>query len=289
MNKLFSEVLFKHCDKNPVHHSSHKSPIFRNIQSSNNDSATNQTQASQLKKNKIINSNKPKQGELSILWSTPFSAITLNRLKLITRTKLNDLILSLISTVLREYLQSKGINNPQDVHCLIPVDLTSNKYPMKMANRTTISSLRLPTNTEGIVPGLWMTRGRTNRAKNSGNFFFGYLFMLLAFKSFPNRFAAYLTRCLVNKNTLLATSLGTGDASLSTVTLCSQNVREILFVHPTVCRVGISFSIINYGESMRLAVMSDPELFSNPEFIVKEFNKKVSGYDVLKDPYLKYR
>ncbi len=277
MNKLFSEVLFKHCDKNPVHHSSHKSPIFRNIQSSNNDSATNQTQASQLKKNKIINSNKPKQGELSILWSTPFSAITLNRLKLITRTKLNDLILSLISTVLREYLQSKGINNPQDMHCLIPVNLSSNKYPLHLANQTTVSSLKLPTNTEGTVPSLWVTRDRTSRAKKSGNFFFGYLFILLTFKSLPNRFAAFLTRCLVNKNTLLATSLGTGDTSLSTVTLCNQNVREIIFVHPTVCRLGISFSVINYGESIRLAIMSDSKLFSNPEFIVNEFNKKVNN------------
>lgn len=96
------------------------------------------------------------------------------------------------------------------------------------------------------------------------------------FKSLPNRFATYLTSCLINKNTLLATSLGSGDASLSTITLCNQDVRDIILIHPTFCKIGISFTFMNYGEGLRLAIMSNPELFKNPEFIVNEFNKKVS-------------
>ena len=157
----------------------------------------------------------------------------------------------------------------------MPINLSCNKYPFKLGNMTTLSTLRLPTNTEGAIPMLWMTRTETTRIKNTGDYFFFYFFLFIVFKSVPNRFAAFLTRCLVNKNTLVATSLGTGDASLNTASLCNHNVRSIIFINPTFCKIGISFSIVTYGEEVRLAITTDSEMFINPEFIITEFNKKV--------------
>ncbi len=34
---------------------------------------------------------------------------------------------------------------------------------------------------------------------------------------------------------------------------------------------------MNYGEDVRLAIMIDPDIYKSPEFIVTEFNNKVSG------------
>lgn len=161
------------------------------------------------------------------------------------------------------------------MHCLIPVDLSSNKYPLKLRNFTTLSTVRVPSNTEGAVPSLWKTRSVMNKIKSSGDYFFIYFVMCFLFKSLPNRVAAFLSRCLINKSSFLATSLGTGDASLSTVFLCSQNVKRMIIIHPTLCNIGISFSFMNYGEDVRLAIMVDPEIIKNPELIVNEFNKKV--------------
>ena len=157
------------------------------------------------------------------------------------------------------------------------MDLSGNKHPVKLQNFTTLSAVKAPCNTEGIVPSLWQTRSTMNKVKKSGEFFFVYFFMCFVFKALPNRLAAYLVRRLVDKSTFLATSMGTGDASLSTVFLCGQNVRQMIVIHPTICHVGISFSVMNYGEDVRLAIMIDPDIYKSPEFIVTEFNNKVSG------------
>lgn len=164
------------------------------------------------------------------------------------------------------------------MHCLIPVNLSCNKYPFKLGNFTTLSTLKLPTNTEGAIPMMWMTRAETTKLKNTGDYFFFYFFLFIVFKSVPNRFAAFLTRCFVNKNTLVATSMGAGEASLNTALLCNHNVRNIIFINPTFCKIGISFSVMTYGEEVRLAITTDSDLITNPEFIINEFNEKVNIY-----------
>ena len=43
-----------------------------------------------------------------LFWSDPFDLVLLNRLKLITRSRMNDFLVSVLTGILRQYLQHKG-------------------------------------------------------------------------------------------------------------------------------------------------------------------------------------
>jgi hypothetical protein len=293
MKHLFYLVFLKSKDKNPLHKESMKSSCFSELKtfasinvsspssscrsslsssSSSSLRAPNNNTSNGLQMNNIEKKPSPYQ---NVLWSKPFSLITLNRMKMVTRSKLNDLLVSVVAGCIRTYLNKKGINHPKDMHCLMPIDLTSNKYPFKLGNNAAISSFKLATNTEGCIPRLWTTKKKTSKLKSSGNYLLLHVFIYIMFKMLPNGLAAWITRKVINKNTVVAATLGAGDSSLSTVTLCNQNVRELIFLYPTVCDLALSFSILTYGEEVRLALITDNSVIKNPQFIVREFNKQV--------------
>lgn len=254
-NIIFS-LLLKSKDFNPLHRDNFKSERFNN-----------------LKLNSNTNSNeKPKK---FVVWSEPFSLVAIHRLKLVTRSKMNDLLISIVAGILRNYLQIKGINNPTNIKCFIPVDLTCNRYPFKLANNSTLASVSLPVNVEGCIPRLWSTKNSTNYLKQSSDYLFVYFYIKILFNLLPNSMAFYLIKKLFDKNTFLASTLGAGDSSLATVSLCNRNVRNIIYFYPTVCNVSTSVSIVTYGDEVRLSLMADSDIITNPEFITTEFIKQV--------------
>lgn len=54
-------------------------------------------------------------GERSIAWSRDFSMEHVMRIKRVTRSTLNDVLLTAISGALRSYMQKQGISNPPDI------------------------------------------------------------------------------------------------------------------------------------------------------------------------------
>jgi hypothetical protein len=253
-NTIFYYLLCKKCDKNILNRSTRS--YFKDP-------------------NNLSDSEQSLSSKQTLRWSEPFSLVLINRMKLVTRSKLNDFFMSTVAGIIRDYLQKKGINNPQNVHCLMPINLTSNRYPNELSNQTVISSFKLPSNTEGCIPRLWSTKLATSKLKYSSDYLFFYFFICIVFNALPHCLAVRLIRFLVNKNTLIASTLGAGDTSLSTVSLCNKNVRNMLFVYPTMCKIAISFSIITYGDEVRLCILSDSDIIKNPDQITDEFIKQV--------------
>ena len=108
--KIFTNLIFQRPDKNPLHRDSFQSRIFKRLNNSFESSKP------MLKDENWQNNRKGKSKE--IMWSKPFNSVNINRLKLVTRTKANDFMLSLVSGIIRDYLQNKGsINNKKkDFH-----------------------------------------------------------------------------------------------------------------------------------------------------------------------------
>lgn len=256
-NKIFYYLICKKHDKSPLNRMSRKK--FKDLNSEIN--LTSSTSNSDCKQ--------------TLRWSEPFSLVLINRLKLVTRSKLNDFLISTVAGIIRDYLQKKGINNPQNVNCLMPVNLTSNRYPFELSNQTVLCSFKLPSNTEGCIPRLWSTKLATSKLKYSSDYLFIYFFICVVFNALPHWLAVHLIRRLINKNTIIASTLGAGDSTLSTVSLCNKNVRNILFIYPTLCKISISFSIITYGDEVRLCLLADSDIIKNPDQITKEFIKQV--------------
>ena len=213
----------------------------------------------------------------TITWSEPFNILTSNRLKLVTYSKYNELLLTIVAGIVRDYMQKRGINNPGAVHCLVPVDLTSNEYPAHLRQNSTFASVRMPVDVEGIVPRLWSTKHAVRSLKDSSAHLLIYFYTQLLFRLLPTRVAYALTRRVLNKHTLVGASLGAGcnAASLANASLCNHLVKSIVCVYPPICDIAVSFSIVTYGEEVRLAIVANPHVIAHPKLITAEFIRQV--------------
>ena len=250
--KMVNLILFKRRDQNPLTHRHCKSERFKMLK---------------LKPTKF--------GEQVVSWSEPFSLIILNRIKLVTRSKMNDLLIATLAGILRNYLKLKGINNPFDMKMVMPVDLTSNKYPFKLKNNSTLISIKMPVNTEGSIPRLWMTKIKTSKLKNSNDFLFFHFFINSLFYLLPNRIAFWLADHVLDRNSFQGSTLGAGDATLSTLSVCNRNLKGLIYFNPVISNIKISFAIVTYGDEVRLSLQADSGIISHPDLITSEFIKQV--------------
>ena len=88
-------------------------------------------------------------GEMKICWSEPFNFLSATRLKLVTRSTMNDVLMSVLAGCMRSYFKVNGVNHPSNVNCIVSVDLRTNEYPLELGCKSTLTSIQLPTNTEG--------------------------------------------------------------------------------------------------------------------------------------------
>lgn len=281
-SKIAYYICCKSKDKNPIHADYYNSPKFKNLvepvvedkRAGGNVKAPPATAGfNEEAEDEESTSGMP---STRLVWSDPFDIILLNRLKLVTRSKMNDLLISIVSGIIRNYLQLRGVNNPKKMNCIMPVDLASNRFPFKLGNKSSLASFSIPVNVEGCVPRLWYTKSTMATLKGSSDFLFIYFLINSMFYLLPNRLAYKLCALVLDKNSLIASTLGAGDASLSTVSVCNRNVKSIIYFYPSVSRVSISFSIMTYGDEVRLALVADSRIISCPEVITKEFNKQLT-------------
>lgn len=102
LSKIFTNIICQQPDKNPLHRDSFESRIFKRLD--NSFDSTNKP----ILKNENWQAGSGSRKSKEIMWSKPFNSVNINRLKLVTRTKANDLMLSLVGGILRDYLQNKG-------------------------------------------------------------------------------------------------------------------------------------------------------------------------------------
>ena len=215
-------------------------------------------------------------GKKSICWSEAFSFVDANRLKLVTRSTFNDLFLSVLSGILRTYIQKTfGVNNPGGMNFIMPVDLRSNVYPVKLGVKSTLSVINVPTNIEGCIPRLWHTKERVKEFKNSSDFLSIYLLIKILFYTLPCSIATTIAKNLYGLNTVLATTITASNQSLSTVTIANRNVKNMFYFHPSISNIALSCSIITYGDEVRLSLVSDTGIVLNPKFLADEFIRQV--------------
>lgn len=214
-------------------------------------------------------------GRKVICWSEPFNFVNLNRMKLVTRSTMNDLLLSIISGIVRKYLNERGVTHPGDLHALMSVNLSSNKYPFRVCNRTALTTFRLPANTEGCIPRLWSVRETSAAMKSSADYLSLYLLTNIFYNLLPQSLASMLMHTIYSKNSLMISSLGAGNANLSSVSITNKIVKSILFFQPAVSDVALSCSVVTYGEETRLCVVADSEVMIKPEILTREFVAQV--------------
>lgn len=219
-------------------------------------------------------------GQKIVTWSEAFSMVDVNRLKLVTRTTINDIVLSIVSGIVRSYFKKSGIKNPGDVNCVQSIDLTTNSFPFKIANHSTLGVIRLTSNSEATVPRLWDIKENSINLKSHGSYLSYYMLINFAYSILPHFLAKYLLRSLLDMNTLMVSTLAAGTNNYSTVSISNKSVKNILYFYPCVSNIALSLSIVSYGDEIRLCLVADSSVITHPEFICNEF---IQQFELLKE------
>ena len=216
-------------------------------------------------------------GRKKISWSEPFSFADINRLKLVTRSTFNDLFISVLSGILRTYIKVNfDVNNPGGMNFVMPVDLRSNEYPVKLGIKSTLSIVKAATDIEGCIPRLWHTREVSKEFKASSDYLSIYLLIKIIFYTLPCSIASSMAKHLYDFNSVIASTISASNQSLSSLTIANRNIKSLFYFHPAIANIALSCSIITYGDEVRLSIISDSGVVLNPKFLTDEFNKQVS-------------
>ena len=216
----------------------------------------------------------PRTGKKVVAWSEPYSVGRAIRIKQVTRSTLNDVLLSVASGCVRTYLQSRGVGNPYDMLASIPLDLRTSSCLPKMGSRMAYVDLTLPTNTEGSIPRLWEIRQKMEHVKKSADSFIMYGAQWLLTLILPACLMQRLWSSLRGNATCLIANLPGPE---SQVHFASRQVKSVINWMPPPDEVALSISFLTYGDQLRMSVIADEGVVSDPTVLTKDFILQVGS------------
>ncbi|XP_077866676.1 uncharacterized protein LOC144355139 [Saccoglossus kowalevskii] len=221
-----------------------------------------------LRKDRNILHGPPLSGKKVVAWSEPYSFPAAIRIKQVTRSTMNDVLVAAISGSLRIYMQSRGVAHPYNLHVTMPMDLRSDSRNINMGNHYAMFDIKLPTNTEGSIPRLWETKHELEELKNSADpvVMYGALHVLRTL--LPVSSAQKIVSYINNKMTCVVSNLPGPDMQLS---FAGRKIKMMLYWIPPRDQVGVSISAFSYGDDVRIAVLADEAVMPNPEILTNEF------------------
>lgn len=213
-------------------------------------------------------------GEKVVTWSEPISLPPVVRVKLVTRSTLNDVIMSAVVGSLRKYLTSVGDIHPSDIRASIIVDLSDKIRTTvpKMGQRFTAVNLMLPTNTEGAIPRLWEIRRRMDEIKLSAEHVISYGSISTFINLLPYPVAQSILSSFLHQSSCVLTNFSLADEQLK---FAGRAVKMFLHWFPASDEIPISISVFTYGDEVRLAVMADKAIVPDPHKMCQEFKHQV--------------
>ena len=210
----------------------------------------------------------PMSGKKIIAWSEPFSFAKATRIKQVTRSTFNDILLSAAAGSIRTYLQTKGVLNPYDMLCMIPVDLRTNDSKVVMGTKFSVVDLTLPTNTEGAIPRLWEVKHQMDQVKNSADPIVLYGGHWLLSRMLPACLGRRIWRSLCNKTTCLISNLPGPD---TTLVFGSRQIKNVMYWMPPPEDVALSISFLTYADQLSMTVIADQAVVTDPHILTKDF------------------
>ncbi|XP_015791926.1 uncharacterized protein LOC107368589 [Tetranychus urticae] len=209
----------------------------------------------------------------SVHWTT-IEMAKIQRVKQVTRSCLNDVILAAVTGSVRRYMVARNITNPPDIGISLPVDIRGINDAESDIVRVNyvVLTLPLPTSIEGAIPRLWEIRHNMEELKTSADpaVMYGahyYLNSLL-----PGRLYRFILN-LIHRNSSICLSNLQGPGT--EVSIGSHRLRKILFWMSPPPSVSITFNTISYGDKLFVSVSSSSKLLPCARALAKAFKGQI--------------
>lgn len=194
------------------------------------------------------------------------------RIKQITRSTFNDVLMTAMSGSLRCFFKKHGVVNPPDIKVCLAVDLryepaTGEPVP-ELGTQLSSALVRLPTNTEGAIPRLWEVRQAMDELKNSPDPVVLYGAANILFTLLPCRLAHWFMGMWHRKPSAVFCNMPGPEEP---VVLGMSRVKTAVAWAGWTPEVPLAVTITSYAGAFNVAVSSQMDIVPDPDEIIREF------------------
>ncbi|KAI2796422.1 hypothetical protein BLOT_015366 [Blomia tropicalis] len=203
------------------------------------------------------------------------------RIKQVTRSTLNDVLLSTIAGSIRAYLTTKTtITNPPDLTASIPIDIKPSS-PMEcslLGVNYVLTTSPIPTNTEGAIPRLWEVRHLMEELKTSADTAVMYGAHYLFDRLLPRPLYRFMVN-LVNRNSSIYVSNIQGPEMNLSIGSHRLMKAYYLLTPPSYCSIG--FNIFTFHDKLYIAISSRSKLINDARALGRLLRSQIDLLHVL--------
>ncbi|XP_069678305.1 uncharacterized protein [Periplaneta americana] len=209
----------------------------------------------------VLTQRKGWTGQVSVTWSAAITLPKVTRIKQVTRSTVNCVLLSALAGAARRLLQGCGVKQPPDMKIVLPVDLradvTSPRLSSRLGSKMAPVVVGLPVGVEGAVPRLWAMRRNLDSLRTSSDPVVVYVATAALMATVPGKVARKVLSSLTGKATLQFSSLpGPG----STLLVGGHPLKGVYPLLPAQNSLGIAVSVFTYADQAYVAIISDSAL-----------------------------
>ncbi len=216
------------------------------------------------------------KGDLSVpkkaTWSKPIPLADIKRIKNVTKTTVNDVLLTAMTGGLRRYLEGRNQKTEDLVfRAAVPVNLRDPKRFRELGNQFGLVFLDLPVGVRDCLERLFELKKNMDGIKNSPEAIVAFG-LLKAVGMTPSEIQKIVINIFGTKTTAVMTNVPGPKDHLY---MAGKKMDHTMFWVPRSGRVGLGISILSYAGEVRLGVATDEGLAPDPEKIVEGFHEEM--------------
>jgi len=208
-----------------------------------------------------------------VTWSRAVDFKSVKRIKDITRTKVDIVLLSCVAGAFRSFLQKCKVQDPDDILVCVRTDVRPQHTKLKLDNKLSVAYVKLPVGTEGAVPRLWETRRRVDKFSFTLESIIIYGFIKLCLLLFPLSFVRRIIDYLINKVSCTVTQI---PGPNTPVYLNGKMAKTMACWTPRKTDRGLSICITNHGGQIHLGLVTHHSQINDSAVFLAEFEREVA-------------
>ncbi|MEM9293138.1 MAG: WS/DGAT domain-containing protein [Acidobacteriota bacterium] len=217
-------------------------------------------------------------GTKRVAWSNP---LPLDEIKALCKSygaTINDVLVACVAGAFHRYVKDHADSGLGALRASVPVNMRSADQPFKMENHFATVLLDLPVGHDTVRERVLATKRRMDKLKRSVEplVMFGTSNVLL--RILPDAVSRVLVDFFGNKTTLVLTNVPGPRENLY---LAGRQVHSMMFWVPQRASIGIGVSILSFSGAVRVGVIADTEVVSDPEDLIQAYEKELEELKVV--------
>lgn len=204
-------------------------------------------------------------------WSEPLPLDVIKKIGKQHNATVNDILLSLITGALRRHLIKHKQALDKCIRVVVPVNIRKKDEQIRIHNKIGMLSIELPVHIKESSKRIAYIREKTELLKHSIEPVLIYNLLNILADVIPTSLEQKFSDFIGTKIAGVVTNV---PGPRNVIYMAGVKVKDIMFWVPQTSPLGIGVSIISYNNKVCLGVVTDVNLVSDPDAIVKGYYKE---------------